>query len=203
MKGGTPCMGIFPGRMHPRTHRPGVCFQKASLANYGGKFHWTLLVMTELATIVAFGKAPQSEESESTLINVLHSAALHGTCLGRMSPKNCFFGYKVKITLFNFPKNPELRKQWMQFVFLGQQQSFSQCGPVWRWICTSFDTEKWSGPSYKRSQSWFGTTDGKWNGIKCLCFVGNRRSSARHSLAPPTTRLQYCSVWQQSDLLFI
>ncbi len=39
MKGGTPCMGIFPGRMHPRTHRPGVCFPKASLANYGGKFH--------------------------------------------------------------------------------------------------------------------------------------------------------------------
>ncbi len=36
--------------------RSGVRFPKASLANYGGKSHWTLLVMTELATIVAFGK---------------------------------------------------------------------------------------------------------------------------------------------------
>ncbi len=27
--------------------------------------------------------------------------------------------------MFSFPKNPALRKQWMQFVFPGQQQSFS------------------------------------------------------------------------------
>ncbi len=27
-------------------------------------------------------------------------------------------------------------------------------GPVWCWICTSFDTERWSGPSVKRSRSW-------------------------------------------------
>ncbi len=30
-----------------------------------------------------------------------------------------------EITLFSFPKNPALRKQWMQFVFPGQQRSFS------------------------------------------------------------------------------
>ncbi len=34
----------------------GVRFPKASLANYGDKSHWTLLVMTELASIVVFGK---------------------------------------------------------------------------------------------------------------------------------------------------
>ncbi len=39
-----------------RQNCPGVRFPKASLANYGGKSHWTLLVTTELATIVAFGK---------------------------------------------------------------------------------------------------------------------------------------------------
>ncbi len=36
--------------------RAGVRFPKASLANYGRKFHWTLLVTTELATMLAFGK---------------------------------------------------------------------------------------------------------------------------------------------------
>ncbi len=34
-EGGTPYMGISPGRMRPCTHRPGVRFPKASLANYG------------------------------------------------------------------------------------------------------------------------------------------------------------------------
>ncbi len=37
-------------------HESGVRFLKPSLANYGRYFHWTLLVTTELATIVAFGK---------------------------------------------------------------------------------------------------------------------------------------------------
>ncbi len=35
---------------------PWVHFPKASLANYGRWFRWTLLVMTELVAIVAFGK---------------------------------------------------------------------------------------------------------------------------------------------------
>ncbi len=65
-------------------------------------------------------------------------------------------------------------------------RTFYKQGPIRRWICTSFNTERWSGPSYKRSRSWFRTADGEWNGIKCLCFVGDRH---RHSLAPPTTRL--------------
>ncbi len=65
-------------------------------------------------------------------------------------------------------------------------RTFYKQGPIRRWICTWFNTERWSGPSYKRSRSWFRTADGEWNGIKCLCFVGDRH---RHSLAPPTTRL--------------
>ncbi len=58
-------------------------------------------------------------------INALHSAALHRTRSGRMSLKKCVFGCEGKITLFSFPKNPAWRKQWMQFVFPGQQRSFS------------------------------------------------------------------------------
>ncbi len=38
---------------------------------------------------------------------------------------------------------------------------FYKQGPVRRWICTSFDTERWSGPSDKRSRSCFGTAGGK------------------------------------------
>ncbi len=47
-------------------------------------------------------------------------------------------------------------------------RTFYKQGPIRRWICTSFNTERWSGPSYKRSRSWFRTADGKWNGIKWL-----------------------------------
>ncbi len=53
-------------------------------------------------------------------------------------------------------------------------RTFYKQGPIRRWICTWFNTERWSGPSYKRSRSWFRTADGKWNGIKSLCFVGDR-----------------------------
>ncbi len=45
---------------------------------------------------------------------------------------------------------------------------FYKQGPFRRWICTSFDTQRWSGGSYIRSQSWFRTAGGKWNGITCL-----------------------------------
>ncbi len=45
--------------------------------------------------------------------------------LGKNVSKEVCFGCEGKITLFSFPKNPVLRKQWMQFVFPGQQRSFS------------------------------------------------------------------------------
>ncbi len=92
---------------------------------------------------------------------------------------------------------------------------FYKQGPIRRWICTWFNTERWSGPSYKRSRSWFRTADGKWNSIKCLCFVGDRSkcsslfssahdtpslfSSAHtahlHSLAPPTRHASRSSAF--------
>ncbi len=91
MKGGTPCMGISPGRTRPRTHKP------------------------------------ERERERERPIHALHSAALNETRSGRMSPKKCVFGCKGKITLFNFPKNPALRKQWMQFVFLGSNEVSQVC----------------------------------------------------------------------------
>ncbi|XP_058650006.1 uncharacterized protein LOC131551236 [Onychostoma macrolepis] len=42
-----------------------------------------------------------------------------------MSLKKCVFGCEGKITLFSLSKNPALGKQWMLFVFPGQQRSFS------------------------------------------------------------------------------
>ncbi len=146
-------------------------------------------------------------EREQERFNALHPAALHRTRSGRMSLKKCVFGCKGKITLFSFPKNPALRKQWIQFVF-GAAMEILKCvcwrkfykrGPVRRWICASLVTERWSGLSYKRSRSWFRTADGKLNGIKCLCFVGDRRSSARHSLAPPTARLQELGCFRRES----
>ncbi len=67
--------------------------------------------------------------------------------------------------------------------------NFYKQDPVWRWICTLFNTERWSSPSYKRSRPWFKTADGELNSIKGLCFVGDC-ASARHSLAPPMVCLQ-------------
>ncbi len=163
--GGTPYMGISPGRKHPYTHQP---------------------------------------EREQP-INTLHPAALHGTRSGRTSLKKCVFGCEGKITLFSFPKEPSVTWTVDIVCFSGAAMEFLKCfvderfikqGPIRRWICTWFNTERWSGPSYKRSRSWFRAADGKRNGIKCLCFVGYRSkcwslySSAHttrlHSLAPPT-----------------
>ncbi len=143
--GGTPYMGISPGRTRPCTHR----------------------------------------KSKSTAINTARytqAALLHGTRSGRLSLKKCVFGCEGKIT-FSFPKNPALSKLWMQFVFPGQQMSFSSVvclrtfykqGLVRRWICAKCNTERCSSPSYKRSRSWFWTADSKWNGITCLCSAGDR-----------------------------
>ncbi len=64
-------------------------------------------------------------------------------------------------------------------------------------ICPSFDTERWSGPSYKRSRSWFRTADGKWNGIKCLYFVGHWRKCSSLFSSAHTARLQELSFFQR------
>ncbi len=100
----------------------------------------------------------------------------------------------------------------MQFVFRGSsfaivfvdERFMNALGPVRRWLCTWFDTERWSDLSYKRTRSWFRTAVGKWNGIKCLCFVFSRCSSARHSLAPPMVHLQeLCFFRRESQKLYL
>ncbi len=121
--------------------------------------------------------------------------ALYGTRSVIMSLKKCVFDCEGKITLFSFPKNPALRKQWMQFVFPGQQRSFSSVFVDERFINKAqFDAgfahrlilKDGAVPAIK-SRSWFRTADGKWNGIKCLCFA-HRRSFTFLPGGAPTGR---------------
>ncbi len=110
-------------------------------------------------------------------------ALLHGTRLGRMSLKKCVFGCEGKITLFNFPKNPALREWWMQLVFPGQQWSFSSV-----FVDESFINKANFDAGFAHHLI---LKDGAVPAIKDpshdseLIFVGDRHSSARHSLAPP------------------
>ncbi len=78
-------------------------------------------------------------------------------------------------------------------------RTFYKQGPIRRWICTSFNTERWSGPSYKRSRSWFRTADGKWNGIKCLCFVGDRCKCSSIFSSAHTARLQELGFFRRES----
>ncbi len=135
----------------------------------------------------------RSEREQCVPINAFHSAALDGTRSGRMSLKKCVFGCEGTITLFSFPKNPALRKQWKQFVFPGQQQSFSSVFVDERFINKAqFD----AGFAHRLILK-----DGAVPAIKdpghdselqtvseTASNVFNQRSSARHSLAPPTCR---------------
>ncbi len=61
--------------------------------------------------------------------------------------------------------------------------SFYKQGPVWCRICSSFDTERWSGPSDERYRSWFGTTFCWQSACKCLQLF-----SSAHGV-PPEARL--------------
>ncbi len=119
-----------------------------------------------------------------------------------MSLKKCVFGCEAKITLFNIPKQPIVTWIVDAVCFSGQQWEFLKCvcwrtfykpGPVRCWICASFDTERWSSPSYKRSRSWFRTADGKWNSIQYLfCWRSALKCSSLISSAhgvPPGARL--------------
>ncbi len=78
-------------------------------------------------------------------------------------------------------------------------RTFYKQGPIRRWICTSFNTERWSGPSYKRSRSWFRIADGKWNGNKCLCFVGDRHKCSSLFSSAHTARLQELGFFRRES----
>ncbi len=144
--GGTPYMGISPGRTRPYTHRPERERERAHQHASIGR----------LAARDSLGK--------------------------NVSKEVCFWLWG-KDNLVQLPKRTHryVNRGYSLF-FWGSNgvsqvfcwRTFYKQGPVRRWICTSFNTERWSGPSYKRSRSWFRTADGKWNGIKCLCFVGDR-----------------------------
>ncbi len=72
-------------------------------------------------------------------------------------------------------------------------RTFYKPGPVRRWICPSFDTERWSSPSYKRSRSRFRTAGGKWYASNvCVLLVIRLKCSSLFSsahIAPPGARL--------------
>ncbi len=115
-----------------------------------------------------------------------------------MSLKKCVFGCDGKITLFSFPKNPALRKQWMQFVFPGQQRSFANVFVYERFINkTQFDAgfahllilKDGAVPAIK-DPGHDSELQMVSEMVSNVCFVDNRCSSARHSLALPTARLQ-------------
>ncbi len=137
-----------------------------------------------------------------------HSAALlHGTRSGRMSLKECVFGCERKITLFSFPKNPALHEQWMQFVFSQQKRSFSSvfvdkrfinkaqfnAGFAHRLILKDGAVPAIKDPSHDSELQMVSETASN------VCFVFNRRSSAHHSLAPPTVCLQELGFFRRES----
>ncbi len=103
--------------------------------------------------------------------------------LGKNVSEEVCFWLWGKDNRLQLPEEPSVTKQWMRFFFLGQKLSFSSVcwrmfykqGPVRCWICTSFNTERWSSPCYKRSRSWFRTADGKLSETASnVCFASDR-----------------------------
>ncbi len=157
-----------------------------------------LLIWAFLPEERARARIDQSK-SESAPINALHSdALLHRTRSGRKSLKKCVFGCEGKITLFSFPKNPALREQWMQFVFSGQQRSFSSvfvderfinkaqldAGFAHRLILKDRAVPAIKDPGHDSELQMVSETASN------VSVVRDRRSSVHHSLALPTARLQ-------------
>ncbi len=155
--GGTPYMGIPPGRTHPCTHRP----------------EWERERAHQRASI---GRLAARDS------------------LGKNVSKEVCFWLWGKDNLVQLPKRTHRYVNSGYSLFFRGSNGVLKCFVDERFINKAqfdagfahpFNTERWSGPSYKRSRSWFRTADGNWNGIKCLCFVAIG-ASARHSLAPPT-----------------
>ncbi len=96
----------------------------------------------------------------------------------------CVFVCKGKITLFILPKNPAaLCEHVMQFVFWGQKRSFSSVFVGESQFDAGFVLCLILKDGAAGSRSRFRTSDAKWNGIKCRCFVGNCFVGNRHSSA--------------------
>ncbi len=69
-------------------------------------------------------------------------------------------------------------------------RTFYKQGPIRRWICTSFDTERWSGPSYKVPGHDSELQMVSETASNSLCFVGNRRKCSSLFSSAHTARLQ-------------
>ncbi len=117
--------------------------------------------------------------------------------LGKNVSKEVCFWLWGKDNLVQLPKRMQRYVNWMQFVFPGQQWSFTSVFVDERFINKAqFNTG--FAHRYKRSRSWFRTADGKWNGIRCLCFVSRSRNcsslfSSTHGVPPGANR-----VWLQT-----
>ncbi len=78
-------------------------------------------------------------------INAFHLAALHRTRSGRMSLKNCVFGCEGKITsIMRTVDAVCFSRAATEFLKCVCWRTFINKTPVWCWICTSFNTERWS-----------------------------------------------------------
>uniref|UniRef100_A0A8C2H3F3 Ig-like domain-containing protein n=1 Tax=Cyprinus carpio TaxID=7962 RepID=A0A8C2H3F3_CYPCA len=169
--GGTPYMGISPGKKNRA--RACIC---------------------------------QSESEIAPINELLPATVLHGTHSGTF-PKKCVFGCKGNITYkpTNITKNPVLCKQWMQFVFPGQQQSFTSvfvdesfinkaqfdAGFAHRLILKDGAVPAINYPGHDSELQTVSKT------ASDVYFVCIRRSSARHSLAPPMAHLQELGFFQR------
>ncbi len=162
--GGTPYMGISPGRTRPCTHRPEWeperAHQRASIGRLAARDSLGKNVSKEVCFWL-WGKdnLVQLPKTTHRYVNSGYKVILFFWCSNGVSQVFCW-------------------------------RTFYKQGPIRRWICTSFNTERWSSPSYKRSRSWFRTADGKWNGIKCLCFVGYRHKCSSLFSSAHTACLQ-------------
>ncbi len=145
------------------------------------------------------------DQSESVPINALHSAALHGTRSGRMSLKKCFWLWE-KDNLVQLPKiTHRYVNSGYSLFFRGSNgvsqvfcwRTFYKQGPIRRWICTSFNTERWSGPRLPATKdpghdSELQMVSETASNVSVLLAIG---ASAHHSLAPPTRHASRSSAF--------
>ncbi len=135
----------------------------------------------------------------------LHSAALHGTRSGRMSLKKCFWLWE-KDNLVQLPKTTHRYVNSGYSLFFGGSNGVSQVfcwwtfykqDPIRCWICTSFDTERWSGPRLPATKdpghdSELQMVSEMASNVSVLLAIG---ASAHHSLAPPTRHASRSSAF--------
>ncbi len=186
----------------------GSCWRKRRWNSLYGHFSWkNAPVHAPTGARVACSVKPARERERG------HQRASFGRTardsLGKNVSKEVCFWLWGKDNLVRLPKRTQRYVNSRYSLFLRGSKGVSQVfcwwtfykqGPVVRrCICTSFNTERWSSPSYKRSRSWFRTADGKWNGIKCLRFFGDRRKCSSLFSSAHTARLQELGFFRRES----